>query len=63
MVDNEGLKVFVRAADGSTQGHAWTRAPDTGGCQMKYRLYNLAVTFAVVLTAIGMVGTNGAKWG
>jgi hypothetical protein len=29
---------------------------------MKYRLYNLAVTFAAVLTAIGVVGTNGAKW-
>jgi hypothetical protein len=30
---------------------------------MKYRLYNHAVTFAVVVTAIGVVGTNGAKWG
>jgi hypothetical protein len=30
---------------------------------MKYRLYNLAVTFAAVLTAIGAAGTNGAKWG
>jgi hypothetical protein len=30
---------------------------------MKYRLYSLAVTFAAVLTAIGHVGTNGAKWG
>jgi hypothetical protein len=29
---------------------------------MKYRLYHLAVTFAAVLTAIGVVGTNGAKW-
>ena len=30
---------------------------------MKYRLYNLAVTFAVVVTAVGHVGINGAKWG
>jgi hypothetical protein len=29
---------------------------------MKYRLYHLAVAFAAVLTAIGVVGTNGAKW-
>ena len=29
---------------------------------MKYRLYNLAVSFAVVVTAIGVVGTYGAKW-
>ena len=29
---------------------------------MKYRLYNLAVTFAVVITAIGVVGPNGATW-
>jgi hypothetical protein len=30
---------------------------------MKYRLYNLAVTFAVLLTLVGVVGTNGVKWG
>jgi hypothetical protein len=29
---------------------------------MKYRLYYLAVTFAAVLTAVGHIGTNGAKW-
>jgi hypothetical protein len=28
---------------------------------MKYRLYHLAVTFAMLLTVFG-VGTNGAKW-
>jgi hypothetical protein len=46
-----------------TQGHAWMRAPDTRRVPIKYRLYNLAVTFAAVLTAIGAAGTNGAKWG
>jgi hypothetical protein len=30
---------------------------------MKYRVYNLAVTFAVLMTTIGVIGTNGAKWG
>jgi hypothetical protein len=30
---------------------------------MKYRLYNLAVTFAAVMATIGLIGTNGAKWG
>ena len=30
---------------------------------MKLRLYQLAVTFAAVLTAIGHTGINGAKWG
>jgi len=30
---------------------------------MKYRVYHLAVTFAAVLTAIGHIGINGAKWG
>ena len=44
------------------QGHAWTRARDMGA-RMKLRLYHLAVTFAAVLTAIGHVGINGAKWG
>ena len=29
---------------------------------MKYRLYHLAVTFAMVLAVWGVVGTNGAKW-
>ncbi len=29
---------------------------------MKYRLYSLAVTFAAVVTAIGHIGINGAKW-
>ena len=37
--------------------------PVTPGERMKLRLYQLAVTFAAVLTAIGHVGTNGAKWG
>ena len=30
---------------------------------MKYRLYHLAVTFAMLLAVVGTVGTNGAKWG
>jgi hypothetical protein len=29
---------------------------------MKYRLYSLAVTFVMLVTVIGHVGTNGAKW-
>lgn len=29
---------------------------------MRFRLYNLAVTFAVLATVVGTVGTNGAKW-
>ena len=32
-VPNEGLKVCARAADEAQQGHARTRAPDTGECQ------------------------------
>ncbi len=31
---------------------------------MKYRLYHLAVTFAMLVAVFGgLVGTNGAKWG
>jgi hypothetical protein len=29
---------------------------------MKYRLFSLAVTFAVLLSVVGQVGTMGAKW-
>jgi hypothetical protein len=29
---------------------------------MKYRLYGLAVTFAMLVTVVGHVGTMGAKW-
>jgi hypothetical protein len=30
---------------------------------MKYRLYGLAVTFAMLVSVVGHVGTMGAKWG
>ena len=29
---------------------------------MKFRLYHLAVTFAVVASVVGQFFTNGAKW-
>ena len=38
------------------------RGPLEPGVRMKFRLYHLAVTFAAVLTAIGHIGINGAKW-
>jgi hypothetical protein len=38
--------------------------PLTPGVLMKYRLYHLAVTFAMLAVVVGgLVGTNGAKWG
>ena len=36
--------------------------PLTRECFMTYRLFGLAVTFAMLLTVIGQVGTMGAKW-
>jgi hypothetical protein len=62
MVDNEGLKVSARAADVDSRRATQGRGPVTSGVRMKYRLYSLAVTFAAVLTAVGHVGINGAKW-
>lgn len=47
---------------GTLHGPARMRGPSQRECDMKYRLYGLAVTFAMLLTVIGQVGTMGAKW-